>query len=423
MEALADLSAAASAPENLFQDEVEEQTSDAASRSASNRPVSPFDLMDARIFKSHHLNAAPQTLVQPHSQPPPQAAAAHLYPAYLMNEKAYPYLYPILFVKYGDASSSSLVFTHGGIARAAEHYAVWTIKSRPDDEEDGKYGVEDADRELTDQPSVSNKSEVLIGSINVSLGDGELQHHCTIMEPQRQEKLVKPDSTPSSLGKIPVKMWKPVSRHGNGNLVQNDHGDVKQGVPATKDAERLLSEGSCLAFEGILSDFERCRGSMMFSSEAAKAFLVQNLTGHCNDARWKEAIAGYQVLIISSPDTEPSRDPNHINGSFVNMPSQTSDFHGRHIPFKNVIDSHREGAEVFQGDEICRKKSIELLEELCLPKGLFPLEDIEEFGFNRTSGFIWLIQKKKKDHVFKQIKRAVSYAPEVTAFVEKYKLF
>ncbi|XP_020584257.1 uncharacterized protein LOC110027250 [Phalaenopsis equestris] len=87
-----------------------------------------------------------------------------------------------------------------------------------------------------------------------------------------------------------------------------------------------------------------------------------------------------------------------------------------------AIQSHREGAEVFKGDEICRKKSIELLEELCLPKGLFPLEDIEEFGYNRTSGFIWLIQKKKKDHVFKQIKRAVSYAPEVTAFVEKYKL-
>ncbi|KAH0449752.1 hypothetical protein IEQ34_020444 [Dendrobium chrysotoxum] len=89
---------------------------------------------------------------------------------------------------------------------------------------------------------------------------------------------------------------------------------------------------------------------------------------------------------------------------------------------QTIVDSHREGAEIFQGDAICKEKSIALLEELCLPKGLFPLEDIEEFGYNRASGFIWLIQKKKKDHVFKQIKRAVSYAPEVTAFVEKYKL-
>ncbi|XP_020680218.1 uncharacterized protein LOC110097911 isoform X1 [Dendrobium catenatum] len=200
---------------------------------------------------------------------------------------------------------------------------VWTIKSRPDNDEDGKYG-EEADRELTNQPSVSDRSEVqvLIGSINVSLGDDELQHHCTIMEPQRQEKLVKPDSSLSSLGKTPVKLWKPVSRHGNGNLVQNDHDDVKQGVPAAKDAERLLPGGSCLAFEGLVSDFERCRGSIMFSTEAAKAFLVQ---------RWKEAIAGDEVLIISSPDTEASGNPNHIEGNFVNIPSQSSDFHGRHI--------------------------------------------------------------------------------------------
>ncbi|PKU59473.1 hypothetical protein MA16_Dca012802 [Dendrobium catenatum] len=42
-----------------------------------------------------------------------------------------------------------------------------------------------------------------------------------------------------------------------------------------------------------------------------------------------------------------------------------------------TIENHREGAEIYKGDELCKKKSIELLEELCLPKGLFPLEDIE----------------------------------------------
>ncbi|KAG0451203.1 hypothetical protein HPP92_026359 [Vanilla planifolia] len=76
------------------------------------------------------------------------------------------------------------------------------------------------------------------------------------------------------------------------------------------------------------------------------------------------------------------------------------------------IESYRNGAEVVSGDDLCKKKSIQLLEELCLPKGLFPLEDMEEFGYNREAGFVWLIQKKKKDHVFKQIKRAVSYAPQ-----------
>ncbi|KAH0466445.1 hypothetical protein IEQ34_003683 [Dendrobium chrysotoxum] len=87
-----------------------------------------------------------------------------------------------------------------------------------------------------------------------------------------------------------------------------------------------------------------------------------------------------------------------------------------------TIESYRGGSEVYNGHDLCKEKSIQLLEELCLPKGLFPLEDMEEFGYNREAGFIWLIQKKKKDHVFKEIKRAVSYAPEVTAFVENYKL-
>ncbi|KAJ0980287.1 hypothetical protein J5N97_008542 [Dioscorea zingiberensis] len=87
-----------------------------------------------------------------------------------------------------------------------------------------------------------------------------------------------------------------------------------------------------------------------------------------------------------------------------------------------TVEKYRKGAEIYNGDALCKKKSIELLEELGLPNGLFPLEDIEEFGYNRQEGFIWLLQRKKKDHTFKKIKRAVSYAPEVTAFVEKGKM-
>ncbi|GJN37724.1 hypothetical protein PR202_gb26706 [Eleusine coracana subsp. coracana] len=87
------------------------------------------------------------------------------------------------------------------------------------------------------------------------------------------------------------------------------------------------------------------------------------------------------------------------------------------------IESHRTGAEVVKGDATCRKKSIELVEELGLPKGLLPLEDIQEFGYNRATGFMWLVQGKKKvEHTFKKIKQTVSYAAEVTAFAEKGKL-
>ncbi|KAG0541403.1 hypothetical protein BDA96_02G013900 [Sorghum bicolor] len=88
-----------------------------------------------------------------------------------------------------------------------------------------------------------------------------------------------------------------------------------------------------------------------------------------------------------------------------------------------AIESHRAGADVVTGDAACRKKSVELLEELGLPKGLLPMEDIQEFGYNRKTGFMWLVQRKKKvEHTFKKIKQTVSYAAEVTAFVEKGKL-
>ena len=87
-----------------------------------------------------------------------------------------------------------------------------------------------------------------------------------------------------------------------------------------------------------------------------------------------------------------------------------------------AIESHRAGAQVFTGDAACRKKSVELLEELGLPRGLLPMEDIQEFGYNRDSGFIWLVQGKKVEHTFKKIMQKVSYDTEVTAFIEKGKL-
>ncbi|RZS06889.1 hypothetical protein BHM03_00037600 [Ensete ventricosum] len=88
-----------------------------------------------------------------------------------------------------------------------------------------------------------------------------------------------------------------------------------------------------------------------------------------------------------------------------------------------TIENYKVGAEVYHGDHaLCSKKSMQLLQELGLPKGLLPLEGIEEFGYNRTAGFMWLLQKKKKEHTFKKIKQQVSYATEVTAFVEERKM-
>ncbi|CAL9097859.1 DUF538 domain containing protein [Musa troglodytarum] len=83
-----------------------------------------------------------------------------------------------------------------------------------------------------------------------------------------------------------------------------------------------------------------------------------------------------------------------------------------------MIESHREGAEVHRGADLCKKQSMDLLAELHLPKALLPLAAVEEVGYNRATGFVWLRQTKSTTHVFKAIGKTVSYAPEVTAFVE-----
>ncbi|KAE8805236.1 hypothetical protein D1007_18637 [Hordeum vulgare] len=87
-----------------------------------------------------------------------------------------------------------------------------------------------------------------------------------------------------------------------------------------------------------------------------------------------------------------------------------------------AIEAQREGAEVYHGAALCAEKAVELLAETNLPLGLLPLADIEEVGYNRATGFVWLRQKKALTHTFKQIGRQVSYATEVTAFVEDRKM-
>ncbi|KAL2345608.1 hypothetical protein Fmac_006893 [Flemingia macrophylla] len=76
-------------------------------------------------------------------------------------------------------------------------------------------------------------------------------------------------------------------------------------------------------------------------------------------------------------------------------------------------------AEVYYGDEMCQVKSRELLKEMDLPNGLLPLKEMEECGYDRETGFVWLKQKKSFTHKFDKIGKLVSYSPEVTAHVQK----
>ncbi|KAF3340508.1 hypothetical protein FCM35_KLT09352 [Carex littledalei] len=79
-------------------------------------------------------------------------------------------------------------------------------------------------------------------------------------------------------------------------------------------------------------------------------------------------------------------------------------------------------AEVYHGDEICREKSRELLQQVGLPKGLLPLRDIIECGYIEETGFVWLRQKNIIEHYFHKVGRRVSYGKEITGYVEKQRI-
>lgn len=87
-----------------------------------------------------------------------------------------------------------------------------------------------------------------------------------------------------------------------------------------------------------------------------------------------------------------------------------------------LIESNREGAEIFYEDEICRQKIIEILVKHHLPSGLLPLKDITEAGFNKSTGFFWAIQKNKIEHKFQAIGKSPTYEQNLSAFVEEGKM-
>ncbi|KAI6701942.1 hypothetical protein NL676_011078 [Syzygium grande] len=84
--------------------------------------------------------------------------------------------------------------------------------------------------------------------------------------------------------------------------------------------------------------------------------------------------------------------------------------------------AERAGAEIVYGAEECYRHSIELLQELGFPKGVLPLKDLEECGRVRETGFVWMKQKAPYEHFFVNTGTRVSYATEVTAYVEKSRM-
>ncbi|GMI85053.1 SVB-like [Hibiscus trionum] len=79
-------------------------------------------------------------------------------------------------------------------------------------------------------------------------------------------------------------------------------------------------------------------------------------------------------------------------------------------------------SEIYHGNEICQEKYKCLLEEMGFPRGLLPLKDIEECGYVKDTGFVWLKQKKSTTHKFDKIGKLTSYATEVTSVIEKNRI-
>ncbi|BBM96820.1 hypothetical protein MPTK1_1g00970 [Marchantia polymorpha subsp. ruderalis] len=80
------------------------------------------------------------------------------------------------------------------------------------------------------------------------------------------------------------------------------------------------------------------------------------------------------------------------------------------------------GAVVWTGHDESMDKAVALMEQFGLPLGLLPLEDVQELGFDESTGYMWITQKKKVEHTFKLISKQVSYAEEIKGYVEKGKI-
>ncbi|KAL0300672.1 UNVERIFIED_CONTAM: hypothetical protein Scaly_2322300 [Sesamum calycinum] len=84
--------------------------------------------------------------------------------------------------------------------------------------------------------------------------------------------------------------------------------------------------------------------------------------------------------------------------------------------------AEKEGAIVKTGHEEGLKLAVALLEEFELPEGLLPLADVLEVGFVRSTGYMWIQQKKKVEHNFKMISKLVSYDTDITGYVQKKRI-
>ncbi|KAK1592956.1 hypothetical protein Q3G72_033368 [Acer saccharum] len=90
-----------------------------------------------------------------------------------------------------------------------------------------------------------------------------------------------------------------------------------------------------------------------------------------------------------------------------------------------VTEEMKGKAEVCHGDERCKEKLMLLLAEIGFPAGLLALQHIEECGYVKEVGFVWLRlhkekEEEKKEHRFENV--MLRFDSVVTAYFEPRKI-
>jgi hypothetical protein len=84
--------------------------------------------------------------------------------------------------------------------------------------------------------------------------------------------------------------------------------------------------------------------------------------------------------------------------------------------------AEKEGAIITKDHQEGMKMAESLLEEFELPLGRLPLADVIEVGFVRSTGYMWILQKKRVEHNFQIISKLVSYDAAINGYVEKNRI-
>ncbi|XP_039134762.1 uncharacterized protein LOC120272086 isoform X2 [Dioscorea cayenensis subsp. rotundata] len=182
----------------------------------------------------------------------------------------------------------------------ANGHKIWARKAKHETEEEGscdKEGEKKKHQCHQYQSAVSDNHEVLIGSISVTLKNGNC--HCqgdtALKQSDGGEKVGS--SNLNIVNSSTVKLFRPVSHDGNedSNGLESEKRETEMDHAAAGMESTVSSNEICQATDEIT--VQDLPGPRPFSSDVVKAFLAQ---------RWKEAIASDHVMLVLDSENETS---------------------------------------------------------------------------------------------------------------------